>query len=168
MKKVLTIIIGIVAVVWIAVRIFGSYNSNNIMSNEASFEIFVDGNSFDVDDFFDLPDGTFDNDKNILICKLPVDVQGFNASHVRIKTDLQNIDCNAKFEKGRYIQYKPYELKGTDFEFLLVNKNANLEALDSPLGQSLILTKKVLTYDYTKGKINRLVASNSGLSEYCK
>ncbi|OAQ43502.1 hypothetical protein A5893_17225 [Pedobacter psychrophilus] len=168
MKKVLGIIIGIVVILWIAMRIFGGYNSNNILSNEACFEIFIDSDSFNVDKYFDLPEGTFDKDKDILICKLPVEVQGFKASHVIVRTDLKDIDCNAKFKKGDYIQYEPYELKGSDFELLIVKKNANLVVLNTPIGQTLILAKKNLSYDYSKGKVNRLVVCVSGLSEYCK
>lgn len=111
MKTILGIAIGIIAVVWVIVRVFGAYNSNAILSNEASFEVLVDSNSFDADEFFGLPEGTFDPEKHILICKLPVETEGFRPSHVSVRTDIENIACNTKVEKGQYIQYQPYELK---------------------------------------------------------
>lgn len=168
MRKVLGIIIGIIAILWIGLRIFGNYNSNNLLSNEASFEVFVDTRSFDVDRYFQLSEGTFEKEEYNLICKLPVEVQEFKANYVNVRTDIENIDCNAKFEKGKYTQYEPYELKGSYFELILVNKNANLMALDSPLGENLIIAKRILSYDYSKGKVNRLIVSESGLYEYCK
>jgi hypothetical protein len=168
MKKILGIIIGIIVLLGIGLRIFGKYNSNNILSSEASFEVFINNSTLDIDNYFQLPKGTIEKEQYSLICKLPVEVQGFKRSYVPVRTDIENIDCNAKFEKEKYIQYEPFELKGTDFELILVRKNANLMTLNSPLGEKIIFAKKILSYDYSKGKVNRLIISESGLNEYCK
>jgi hypothetical protein len=41
-------------------------------------------------------------------------------------------------------------------------------ALDSPLGEKLIIAKRIISYDYSKGKVNRLIVYETGLYEYCK
>jgi hypothetical protein len=68
----------------------------------ASFEVFVDTSSFNVDSYFQLSEGTFEKEEYNLIYKLPLEVQGFKANYVNVRTDIENIDCNAKFEKGKY------------------------------------------------------------------
>ncbi|MES2864431.1 MAG: hypothetical protein V4666_09960 [Bacteroidota bacterium] len=168
MKKIIGIIIGIIVVLLLILKIFGNYNSNNILRNEACFEVFVDS-KFNYDDFFELPRGTFDTEKHLFICKLPVETEGFRPSYVYVRTDIESIDCNVEFEKSKYVQYQPYELKGTDFELLMVDKNTNLSVLNSHLlVEDLFLAKKTFQYDYSKGKINRLVISKYGIHEYCK
>lgn len=121
-----------------------------------------------MNEFFKISKDTFDIKKHKIVCQLPVDIQGFKSKNTIVRTDLNSIDCNAKFEKGKYIEYQPYELKGTKFTIMVVNKNANMMMLDSPLGDKLILGKKTLHYNYSKGKVNRLIVSENGLSEYCK
>ena len=168
MKKISGIIIGIIALLWIALKVFGLYDSKTILYNQASFEIYIDTSNLNVNEYFKLSKDTFDIEKHKIICQLPVDIQGFKSKNAAVRTDLNNIDCNAKFEKGKYIEYESYELKGTKFTLMVVNKNVNMWMLDSPLGQKLIVGKKTLNYNYEKGKINRLLISENGLSEYCK
>ena len=167
MKKFLIGIIIIIAILWGILQGFMVYNSQAILYNQASFEIYLD-NTLDINEYFKLTKDTFDIKKHKIVCLLPVDISGFKPNSAIVKTSINNIDCSATFEKGKYIKYEPYELKGTTFVVMVVNKNASLMLLDSPLGKKLILGQNTLSYNYKKGEINRLVISKNGLSEYCK
>lgn len=167
MKKALIIIIGIIASLWTVLSLFSGYNSNHLMSNEASFEVFVDSNTINIYNYLNLQKDSFDREEYELICLLPVEISGFKAKFVKVRTDIENIDCDAKFEKERYIQYEPYELKGTNFELILVKKNANLMFLDTPAADEIILARKIFSFNYSKGKVNRLIISGNGISEHC-
>lgn len=168
MKKNLGIIIGLIAIFWVVVTIFGKYNSNNILSDQASFEIFVDKGSFDIDKYFNLPQGTCEKEEYKLVCILPVEVSGFKPNYAPIRTDIKNIDCNASYSKEKNIKYESYELKDLDFQLVLVKKYANLMTLNSPLGTNSIIAQQYISYKYSKGKINRLIVSVAGIDEYCK
>ncbi|NQX86662.1 MAG: hypothetical protein HRT67_12295 [Flavobacteriaceae bacterium] len=168
MKKVLGVIIGIVAVLWIALKIFGKYDSNNVLYNQASFEIYLDIKNLDINKYFRMTKDTFDIQKHKIVCLLPVEVQGFKPTSTLVRSDLNNIDCNVTIKNSRLIDYEPYELKGSNFTFMIVNKNASTQLLDSPLGKKLILSQKRINHTYSKGKINRLVLSENGFNEHCK
>ncbi|GAL02052.1 hypothetical protein JCM19314_1466 [Nonlabens ulvanivorans] len=168
MKKVLGVIIGIVAIIWIALKIFGKYDSNAVLYNQASFEIYLDTKNLDINEYFGMIKDTFDIQKHKIVCLLPVEVQGFKPTSTLVRNDLNNIDCNATIKNSRIIDYEPYELKGSTFTFIIMNKNASTQALNLPLGGAVILSKKRINHNYSKGKINRLVLSEYGLNEHCK
>lgn len=168
MKKILGIIIGIVAVLWIVLKIFGKHDSNTVLYNQASFEIYLDTNNLDINKYFGMTKDTFDIQKHKIVCLLPLEVQGFKPTSTIVSTDLNNIDCNATIKNSQLIDYEPYELVGSSFTFMIVNKNANIQLLASPLGKQLILSQKRVNNSYSKGKINRLVLSENGLNEHCK
>lgn len=168
MKYFLAIIVMLIALLWCALQVFDGYNSNNILSNQASFEIFFDANELSVDSYFNLPEGTFDPEKHIIFCKLPVDVGGFEVRNVSVRYDLTNIDCNAEFITGKDIKYESNELNNESFELFATKHIGNLQLFNEQLKSSSILAKRILAYDYEKGKINRLVISEMGFYEYCK
>jgi len=172
MKKALGVIIGIVAIIWIGLKLFNRVESKSILSSQIIFEIYLDDN-LNVNEYFELTKDTFNIQEHKVLCILPVEISGFKPSKALVQNDLSNINCEAKFEEGKFIKYEPYEIKGKDFNFIIVNRNANVTILDaenlnSSLGRKLILAKKKLRYNYKKGKINRLVVSENGLNEYCK
>jgi hypothetical protein len=168
MKQFLGVLIGIIAIIWIALKIFKSYDANTIMYNQASFEIYMDTEKLDINTYFGLTKDTFNIEKHKIVCLLPVEIQGFKPSSTLVRTNLNTIDCNATAQKGRTIDYEPYELKGTRFTLIVVPKHASTMMLDSPLSKSLVLGKKLINHNYSKGKINRLVVSGNGFYEYCK
>lgn len=168
MKKILGILVAIVTLLCIALIVFKRANGTSVMSNQASFEIYFDTNGLSVDRFFNLPEGSFDPEKHIIICKLPVDVQGFKAKNAIVRQDLSNIDCNAEYTEGRDVKYDATELNNSYFEFLAVNKHGrNLQMFDERMGAASILAKRPMPMSFSKGKINRLVVSKSGVYEFC-
>jgi hypothetical protein len=166
-KKVLVIIIGILAIMWITVRIFMFYNANNVLNRQVVFEIYMD-ESINIDDYFNLPKGTFDVKKHILVCKLPVYTDMLKPEFVFIKNDLSYIDCKKKYRKGSHIKYENYELKGDSFDMMIVNMYTNLNSMNTLLwNEKNIVGKKVFSYNYETGKINHLVISKDRIYEYC-
>lgn len=168
MKKVLGVIIGVVSFIGIAFTLFGNYDSQAVLYNEAAFEMYLDTVNLNINEYFGMTKDTFDRQKHKIVCLLPVEVQGFKPTSALVKTDLNTIDCNASFDYDQDIDYEPYELKGSSFTFMIVTKNANPLLLDSPLGERFIVSKKKIHHRYSKGKINRLVLSEYGLNEHCK
>ena len=165
-KKILLFIIGIFAILWITVRIFMLYNANNVLDRQVVFEIYMD-ESINIDDYFNLPKGTFDVNKHILVCKLPVYTDRLKPEF-GIKNDLSSIDCRTKYRDGSHIKYENYELKGDSFEMMIVNMYTNLNSINTLLwNEKNIIGKKVFTYNYETGKINRLVFSKDRIYEYC-
>lgn len=167
MRTFLGVIIGIVLILVLTIKIFGHYKSTSVLSNEAAFEVYCDTNLIDVDEYFDLPKGSFHQDSHVMVCKLPVEIQDFKPSYAFVKTDLTNIDCNEEYQEEKHLKYEPFELKGTTFVVMLVKRNANLLILDTPGGANFIVAKKVMSYADFKGKINRLQLSKNGFNEYC-
>ncbi len=78
MKKVFYIAIVIIIIIWLTVRIFSIGNSVTILSNEAAFDIHLNTDSLNIDKYFSLPEGTFDIEKHVILCKLPVESQVLN------------------------------------------------------------------------------------------
>lgn len=168
MKKFLIVCIGIVVIIYSTLRLFGNYNSNSVLYNQASFEMYMDTNSFNIDTYFSLEKGTFDNEKHIVVCKFPVEIGGFKLAYSLLNTDLSNVDCNEKYQKEKHNIFEPYELKGSNFELVIVNKFTNLITLNTPIGESKIIAKKVEYCPYKKGEVNRIVLSKNGLTRYCQ
>lgn len=164
MKVFFKALLAIIALIIIAFKIFVSYNSDNVLYNEASFEIFLDSKTFDPESYFNLPEGTYDPEKHIVVCKLPVNPEPARPGFIKVRTDLENLDCNSKAE----IQYQPYELNGPVFEIMLVNKFTNLYTLGLPISKGRILARKSIVYGYHKGEINRLLVSENGFIPYCR
>jgi hypothetical protein len=167
MKKVLIGIFGIIVTLWLIFKIFEIYNTNNILYNQTSFEVYFNVEHQSIDKYFNLPKGTFSEDKHIVICKLPLDIKGFKPIYILTKTDMTKIDCTVEFKKVNLVKYESYELKNTNFELLVVNKNLNIHNLDMSIGKKFILAKKIINHSYSKGKINRLIITKSGLYDYC-
>ena len=166
-KKILVFIIGIFAILWITVRIFMLYNANNVLDSQVVFEIYMD-KSISIDDYFNLPKGTFDVNKHILVCKLPVYTDRLKPEIAFIKKDLSIIECSEKYRDGSHIKYENYEIKGDSFEMMIVNMHTNLNSINTLLwNEKNIVGKKIFTYNYDTGKINRLVFSKERIYEYC-
>lgn len=167
-KNLFFIIIGILAFLWIIVRLFMFYNANNVLDNQAVFEIYMDGSINNIDEYFNLPKGTYDENKHLIICKLPVSTDRIKPGFVGIRKDLSNIDCRIKYSEGSHIKYEHFELGGNSFELKIVNMHTNLNSLGTLLQQnSNIIGKVAFTYYYDTGKINRLVFSKNRIYEYC-
>ncbi|RZJ66017.1 MAG: hypothetical protein EOO50_11435 [Flavobacterium sp.] len=169
MKKGLIILFTIAGLLWLSLRIFSRAQHTSIMSNEAAFDIRINPDRLNINTYFDLPDGTFDAQKHVIICKLPVEVDGFKPGYQVVKFGTDGIDCNEAYKPGSYVKYNATELKNEYSKFLLVkNSGMNLSMFDENLGASQILGEQHVLLEYKKGKVNHLVFSLYGVEDFCK
>ena len=168
-KALLTICI-IIAVLYISFRIFRIYESNNIMSNQAVFEVYSDLKDDEIDAYFGLEPGTYDKEKYEIVCRLPVNCEGFKPSFRGLNYDLSSIDCGEEYDPSKHIKYDNTELTETGFElYVKLRFGIPLELLDpgTILVDSKVLVTKPIFFTYKRGKINRIVITKDITYNYC-
>ncbi len=165
LKRIIIIVISIIAVFLFIVKIFNNYRQNNILSNEAVFEIYIDKNQ--IKDIFSLDQEQLDNVQNYSItCKIPVNTNGTFSQYVGVSENL-NINCDEEFESGKYIRYTSYQLENSNhFELFLINSPNSY--FDERFDQSKIIGKLPFEFSYEKGKINRIIITKDKIYDYCK
>lgn len=166
MKKFLIGLLIVIAAVWISIRIFGYYNSRNILSNQAVFKVYTDLKTNEIDTFFQVEKGTFDPQKHTIICRLPVSTTGFKPSYQTLQFD-QSVNCKEEFNKDVHIKYDNAELNNTGIVLYLVNKNMPIISLDTPGSNSAIIASQGFSYEYKKGRINHVMISRQNAYNYC-
>ena len=169
MKKILLVISVFIILILLLLRGFMDFNASSILYNEAVFILYSDLEDQDVDQFFDLYPGTYNKDLHVVICKLPVEVEGFKEGYVYLNNDLSTIDCTEPYNEEKHVKYKSYELKSSAFKFLLVKKsNRSLMLFSESLHSNSILAEKTHWRVYKKGNINHFVVTNTGLNNTCE
>lgn len=178
MKRIFYIVVIALIIFWITIRIFGFYEKGNILSNEAAFDIHLNTDSLDVDKYFDLPAGTFNKDKHVILCKLPVNTStsGFKPDYLEVKLGTGNINCDAEYTAKSYVKFNNTELNKNESKLLIVKKYAGqivkkqsqtLRFFNENLNSSNIIAEKETTIEYKKGKINHLVISLLNSYDFC-
>ncbi len=168
MRVFFGVLIFLGSILILTLKVFRGYSTHNILSNQAGFELYLDTNEMTIDEFFNLEQGTYDPEHHLIICKLPVSVQGFKAKNALVKTNLKTINCQTSFDDRKDVKYEPYELKIQNFEFMIIKKYGMDYRVFEEKGRSeRIIAKRVQIYNYRKGRINRLITSKNGLYDYC-
>lgn len=169
MKKILLVISTFIVLILLVLRGLMDFNGSSILYNEAVFVLYSDLEDQDVDPFFDLYPGTYNKDLHVVICKLPVEVEGFKDGYTYLNDNLGTIDCTAAYNEEKHVKYKSYELKPSAFKFLLIKKsNRSLMLFSESLHSNSILAEKTYWNIYKKGSINHLVVTRTGLNDYCE
>lgn len=146
------------------VKIFNSYRQNNILSNEAVFEIYIDKSQ--IKEIFSLNQEQLkDIEKYSITCKIPVKTNGVFSQYVGVSENL-NINCDDKYESGKYIRYASYQLENSNHFELLLIKNSN-SYFDERFDQNKIISKVPFEYNYRKGEINRILITTDEINDYC-
>jgi hypothetical protein len=148
----------------VIVKGFNSYRQNNILSNEAVFEIYIDKSQ--IKEIFSINQEQLNDIKNYSItCKIPVKANGTFSQYVGVSENL-NINCDNRYESGKYIRYASYQLENSNhFELLLIN-NSN-SYFDERFDQNKIISKVPFDFNYRKGEINRIFITKDEIYNYC-
>lgn len=170
MKKVLIFILSLIILLILAVKGFNMLNKHGVLSNEAVFEVYIDMTDEEINAIFNLEEGTFTADEYMLVCKLPVETEGFKSAYKEVKRDVFEINCSEPYTEGKHIKYVSYELKDNKVASLLVMKRSGrpLAIFNERLGAKQVLGTRQIPFPYATGKINRLVISKTGIQDYCK
>lgn len=166
MNKILKLITIFFSSLSLVIIIFSCNNSNGLKSHQACFEFYFDHNIFDADEFFKLPDGIFNKEEHVIICKLPLKVNNSKASNFIVKTNITSINCNENYINGKHIKYESYELTEKKLEVFVIDKR-KLKTLKKELEDNSILAKRTLKFYYEKGRINRLLITHKSVTNYC-
>jgi hypothetical protein len=169
MKKALIILLSLIVIAFIGLRAFSIYNANNIMGNQAVFEVYTDLDKSEIDAYFGLEPGTFDPAKQNIVCYLPVEVKGIKPGATGVNFYSYGIDCNREFDPGRHTKYSNTELRGSTFTLMIVNSGTPLMLIDPKdhLSSRSIVAKKEVRVRYTRGKINHIMISANRAYNYC-
>jgi hypothetical protein len=176
------IVIGVLAILWLTVRIimliFGNYQKGNVLSNEAVFDIYLNTDSLDIDAYFGIPEGTFNRDEHVILCNLPVNTSSIKSNYLDVKLGIDSINCNEKYTANSYVKYYNTELNKNESRLLIVKKyigqiekkkRQTLRQISSErFYRESIIAEKEIDLKYEKKKINRLVISYNGVYEYCR
>ncbi len=170
MKKILIVILTLLVLLILAVKGFNMLNKHGVLSNEAVFEVYIDMTDDEINKLFGLEEGTFNATNYMLVCKLPVETEGFKSAFKEVKRDVFTIDCTEPYTEGKHVKYVSYELNKTKVASLLVKRRTGrpLELFSERLGANQILGTRQIPFPYSKGKINRIVISKTGIQDYCK
>ncbi|MNU89112.1 hypothetical protein D3C71_789430 [compost metagenome] len=166
MKKFLIGVLIVIVSIWVIIRIFGYYNSRNIMSNQVVFKVYTDLKEDEIDTFFHIEKGTFDPEKHRIICRLPVTTSGFKPSYQIVQFN-QSVNCKEEFNPDIHVKYDNSELNNTGVVLYLINKNMQVITLDSPAANSTIIASQGFSYEYKKGRINHILISRQNVYNYC-
>lgn len=125
--KVLKISIIVLAVLWLTMRIilllFGYHQKGNVLSNEAVFDIYFNSDSLYIDSYFGLPNGTFNKDEHVIVCKLPVNTRNSTPKYLDVKLGLDSIDCSDEYTGKSYFKFDNSVLNKNECKLLIVSKN---------------------------------------------
>lgn len=171
MKKALVILVALVVVFLIGMRIFGMYNHSHVLSNQAIFNVYTDLNQGNIDAYFGLEKGTYNESQHMLLCQLPVDVRGFKPKCLPLRTDVQAIDCAHEFDPKTDVKYDNAQLEGNVFKLIVMPKGntpVNMIDFEMPLYKSKIIAYKDVAFNYKKGEISNIVFSANGVRDYCE
>ncbi len=167
MKKFFVILIGIISLLLIASRIGHYLDKKVISSKQVVFKIHLDIDREEVDDFFHLTEGTYDKEKMRIICIIPASEHYrpfYNSVYFR-----SNIDCDEEYIKEKHRKYEPYELNNNMiFELILTKDLHTTPAMIYKEWGNEVIARFPFRYDYKKGKINQIVISKNGVSDYCE
>ena len=145
-------------------QVLSSYRQNNILSNEAVFEIYIDKNQ--IKEIFSLNQKQLNDIKNYSItCKIPITTNGTFSQYVGVNENL-NINCDDGYESGKYVRYASYQLEDSNHFELLLIKNAT-SYFDERFDQSKIVSKMPFEFKYRKGEINRIFITKDKIYDYC-
>jgi hypothetical protein len=170
MKKIITFTIVTIVSIYIANQIYNYYNSTHILSSQAAFKVYLDIKESDIDAFFGLKKGTFNKQKDLIICQLPVNDPGFKGKCVIVNSNIGNIDCGRIYNNKTDIKYANSELDGNNFKLLIIKAGGfpiGLFDADLPIMSNMIISYKDLTAEYNRGKINNIVISADSVYNYC-
>ncbi|MFD1630652.1 hypothetical protein [Pseudopedobacter beijingensis] len=162
----------------IILLLFGYHQKGNVLSNEAVFDIYFNSDSLYIDSYFGLPNGTFNKDEHVIVCKLPIDVPNFKPNYLDVKMGIDSIDCNSEYSGKAYFKFDNAELKKKECVLLIIAKDEGgiIEKEKQTMrtfnewgtSSKRILARKTIEIPYKKKKINRLVISWRGVYEYCR
>lgn len=168
MKKVIAVIIIIATCLLFVVKIFSSYNRNHIMSNQAVFQIYMSMNNEEIDTYFGLEKGTYDNQTQTIICKLPVTTKGFKPDVTLVKFGLDAINCKQEYSPEDFVKYENAELYGHDGTlYILKRSSVSPLMFEERMMRNLIIASKTINVDYKKGKINNIVIEGDKVYDFC-
>ncbi len=165
MNKFLIGLVIVIVGIWAAIRIFGYYNSRNILSNQAVFRVYTDLEQDEIDTFFHIEKGTFDPQRHAIVCRLPVNTSGFKSSYLVLPFN-KTVHCGETFNKDIHVKYDNAELNNTGLVLYIVNKNMPIVALDSP-AKNTVVASRGFSYEYKKGRINHIMISRQNVYNYC-
>lgn len=123
-----------------------------------------------VDEFFDLPKGTFDSKKHSITFsfrKFPGDQLDYYYNlPIRNYNDLKILDCNESFSRSKHQRFSRNEIieDGYLYVRLINNKYQNFTA---PRKSNSILATRVVPIQITYGKINNFIITNNNVIKNC-
>ena len=169
MKAFILIILALGGVFLFILNRFSSYEVDNIMYNQAVFELYFDVQKDELEDYFSLPTGTLDSGDYKVICKLPVEPKPFNPQFVELNPLHPMINCNEQYDEDKHVKFEPYELKGVGSKvYLLKDYFRSISMFSEKLSSKNIVRTKSILLDYKKGELNKLVIAKDGVYDYCK
>lgn len=169
MKKIGIAILSIFVFLFIAIKGFTFFSSKDVLRNEAVFELYMNIKDTDIDRLFNLELGTYEVSKYQLVCKLPVEVEGFKSGYRLIENKEGAINCKETYNKKKHIKYKSYELKDGGSKLLLLKRtNRSLDLFTERLGEKRIVAARPIYFTYKKGEINHILLTKHGIQSYCE
>lgn len=168
MKKGLLVVLSLVVLGYVGIKGFLFFSSKAILNNEAVFELYMDIDPVSIDAMFNLDPGTYNPKEHMVVCKLPVEVQGFKSAYREFRPLLGDINCKEVYNKKKHIKFKSYELKMSGAKLLLLKKTGHALGLFSEsLGRRFILGARPIYFNYKKGAINHILLEDTGVRLYC-
>jgi len=169
MKKVGIAILSILIFLFIAIKGFTFFSSKGVLRNEAVFELYMTISDTDIDRLFNLEHGTYNVDEYQLICKLPIEVDGFKSGYRLLENKNGAINCKEVYNKKKHIKYKSYELKDGGSKLLLLKRTKrSIDFFSERLGSNLIVAARPIYFTYKKGEINHILLTKHGIQSYCE
>ncbi|MFC6269880.1 hypothetical protein [Frigoriflavimonas asaccharolytica] len=169
MKKFIIAIICIAIGLWVILKIFMIYNSNNILSNQAIFKVYSNMSNNEIEEYFGLEKDSYDPATQILVCELPVNTTGFKPSKVDVNFEVTNLNCNEKYSEGKYIKYDNTELNDNNTKLYILKKTSiPTQMFNENLGGKSIISSKTVKISYKTGKINNIIISKDGIYDFCE
>lgn len=170
MKKFLTIIAILAVIFFIILQVFMWYNKNNIMSNQAVFKIYLDVKDEDMDEYFGVEKGTYNKDKHMIVCDLPVNAAAFKPHSQIVNRNIGEISCDEKYNPEMHDKYDQTELTDGGSMTLIILDNSSsvpVQMVNENLGGASIVAKRQVYFDYGKGMINHIVLAKDKIYDYC-
>jgi len=171
MKKIILFLIVVVALIFIADKIYKIYSRHNVNAHEAVILINDCLMKEDVDAFFGLDTGTYDASRHKIVYSLTKKeayvLDAYIDLPVKYKYALNSDEftCNIDYAEIEHYGFYNYELGNSNIIARIIVKDASAIRR---LGAEQIISQKFLDAQYEYGKINVLSIGKIGVRNACK
>jgi len=169
LKKFLISILIVVALVYLSGKFYNIYHDNNLLETETVVNIYPNLPDHKVDEFFNLPKGTFDSKKHQILYSF-VKSDGYLLDYylnlpIYNYQNRNNINCEESYSNEKHSRISRNEI--VDDGMLYVRLSSDLRAGTSKAKSQSNLAIKTLPISFTFGKINSVIVNEKGTIRYC-